>query len=359
MTRLLLRNRALLKHSLQKTLVLVIAASVTVACMPQNSRPQSADATNRLSQGGSPAWLTNTPEMPGMAYGVGSIEVYGNKTEALKRAGELARVDLVSHLNIKKKSDFSSDITERSGTNRESEVQKVIRNHVRSQVPPVELDEAQIVKTHIDGKYAYALAELDRSKAAARLRRDLLEVDDQLQQIAAKQPQGNRLQQLQPLLPALTLFAKRDRIAERLALVSMDRRKPRLDSDLVALQDRINTLIDRLQVTISLQDSGAQEIGGGIIEALTDQGLRVADSGADLVFEVNAALTGKEQRGSFYVFADSRVTIRDGGGRALSSFSKQAKGVSGLEDVARQKAARNVAKMLGQELAVALVDKIN
>jgi len=43
----------------------------------------------------------------------------------------------------------------------------------------------------------------------------------------------------------------------------------------------------------------------------------------------------------------------------LSSFSKQAKGVSGIEDVARQKAARNVAELLGEELAIALVDKIN
>ena len=101
MTKPQLRNGALLKNALQKTLVLAIAASATVACMPQNSKPQSADAANRTSQSGSPSWLTNTPEMPGMAYGVGSIEVYGNKTEALKRAGELARVDLVSHLKVK------------------------------------------------------------------------------------------------------------------------------------------------------------------------------------------------------------------------------------------------------------------
>lgn len=356
MNNVLLKN-VLLKSALQKTLVLAIAASATVGCLPQNSKPQNDQSA--ASQSASPSWLTNTPEMHGMAYGVGSIEVYGNKTEALKRAGELARIDLVSQLKVTVSGDFSSDITERSGSNRESEVQKVIRNHVRSQVPAVELDEAQIVKTHIDAQYAYALAELDRAKAAARLRRDLLEIDDQLQVIAAKQPQGTRLQQLQPLLPALTLFAKRDRIGERLALVSMDRRKPRLGDDLVALQDRINTLIDQLEVTISLQNDGAEEIGGGIIEALTNQGLRVADAGADLVFEVTAVLTSKQKNGSNYVFADSRVTIRDGGGRALSSFSKQAKGVSGLEEVARQKAARNVAKMLGQELAVALVDKIN
>lgn len=52
MTKPLLRNRALLKNALQKTLVLAIAASATVACMPQNSKPQSADAANRTSQSG-------------------------------------------------------------------------------------------------------------------------------------------------------------------------------------------------------------------------------------------------------------------------------------------------------------------
>jgi len=349
-------SRSLLKNALQKTLVLAIAATATVACMPQNSKPQSDSAA---VSNGSPSWLTNTPEMPGMAYGVGSIEVYGNKTDALKRAGELARVDLVSQLKVTVSGDFSSDVTELSGTNRETEVRRVVRNYVRSQVPAAELDEAQIIKTHLDGQYAYALAELDRAQAAARLRRDIADIDEQLTDIAARQPQGTTLQQLQPLLPALTLFAKRERVGERLALVSMDRRQPRLDSDLQALQQRINVLIDRLQVSISLLDDGAEEIGGGIIEALTDQGMRVTNNGADLIFEVNAVLSGKEQRGSFYVFADSRVTIRDGNGRALSSFSKQAKGVSGIEDVARQKAARNVAELLGEELAIALVDKIN
>lgn len=344
--------------TLPKHLLLALAVSAGVGCMPHSSKPQD-DSPAALSQAGAPSWLTNTPAMPGMAYGVGSIEVFGNKTDALKRAGELARVDLVSQLKVTVSGDFSSDVTEISGSNRDSEVRRVMRNHVRSQVAPVELDEAQIIKTHLDGRYAYALAELDRAKAAARLRRDISDVEQQLADIALLQPQGTRLQQLQPLLPALTLFAKRERIAERLALVSMDRRKPGLNGELQGLQQRIDQLIDQLQVTVSFEDDGAEEISGGIIEALTDQGLRLADAGADLVFEVNAVLSSKQQRGSFYVFADSRVTIRDGAGRALSSFSKQAKGVSGLQDVARQKAARNVAKLLGEELAVALVDKIN
>ena len=341
----------------RKALALAVIASACVACVPQNAKPQGNGSSQ--TQSGSPSWLTNTPEMPGMAYGVGSIEVYGNKTEALKRAGELARVDLVSQLKVTVSGDFSSDVTERSGSHRESEVQRVIRNHVRSQVPPVELDEAQVIKTHLDDRYAYALAELDRAKAAARLRRDIADVDEQLREVAAKQPQGNRLQQLQPLLPAMNMFAQRERLGERLALVSLDRKRPRPDADLLALQERINVLIDQLQVSIELQDSGAEEIGGGIIEALTEQGMRITNGGADLIFEVNATLSSKEQNGSYYVFADSRVTIRDGSGRALSSFSKQAKGVSGLADVARQKAARNVAKLLGEELAIALVDKIN
>jgi hypothetical protein len=43
----------------------------------------------------------------------------------------------------------------------------------------------------------------------------------------------------------------------------------------------------------------------------------------------------------------------------LSTFSKQAKGVSGYADLAKAKAERSVAKVLAVELASALVNKIN
>lgn len=306
-----------------------------------------------------PSWTTQPPRKSGMAYGIGSMEIYGSATDAVQRAAELARIDLVSQLRVTVSGDFSSDITETSGTGRTTDVQRNVRSYARSQVPEVQLDEVVIRETYTDTRYAYALAELDRQAAAARLRRAIDEQETELRRINALSPTGNTLQQLQPLLPALTVFAAREKNVEQLALVSTSRASLALPDDLQTLQQRIDRLVDQLKVAVELMDRGAAEISGNVIEALTSQGLRVHDSEhADLVFYVNATLSHREQDRSHYVFVDSRVTIRDQQGRALSSFSKQARGVSGIEDVARQTAARNVGQMLSTELAATLVDHL-
>lgn len=345
------------RHIPAPLLALLLGLALT-GCVSQPAKP-SKDASERAARASTPDWISELPRQSGMAYGVGSMEIYGSLTDATKRAGDLARVDLVSQLRVTVSGDMTVDIQERSGSGRESDVQKNVRNYVRSQVPDVQLDDVQITETHSDGKYAYALAELDRSKAAARLRQQIAGIDEELRRIGAQQPQGTTLQQLQPLLPAMKQFALRDKTSDQLALVSTSRTGVALDDDLRALQQRISGLLDQLTVALVPLDAGAEEVAGGVLEALTRQGLRVENrAGADLVFEVSAVLSSKAQSGSHYVFADTRVTVRDAGGRALSSFSKQARGVSGLPEVARQTAARNVAGLLGDELAVTLVDKL-
>jgi len=321
--------------------------------------PKAAVQTQTTASGRQPDWVTQPPRQSGMAYGVGSMEIYGDPADALKRASELARVDLVSQLKVTVSGDFSSTTTETSGSGQTSQVQRNVSNYVRSQVPPVEMDEIVISDSWAGEKYAYALAELDRAKAAAHLSRDIQDVEQQIQDIAALQPQGTRLQQLQPLLPALKLFARRERLSERLQLVSMDRHGAPMSAELRALQNRIYDQISQLQVAVQLTDSGAEVIGGGVMEALTEQGLKIQQGGSyDLLFSVSASLSNKAKDGNQYVFADSRITISDARGRVLSSFSKQAKGVSGLAEVARYKASRAVAGLIGDELAVTLVDKI-
>lgn len=306
-----------------------------------------------------PRWITNPPQVPGMAYGVGSMEIYGNKAEAMKRAVQLARVDMISQLKVTVSGDFTNTVEERSATGQESNVQRVMRNHVRSQVARTELDEVPVIKTHTDQTYAYALVELDRNQAAARLKRDMGKLDNELSGIAVLQPQGSSLQKLQPLLPALALFAQREQLNERLMLVSMDRQGEALTQPLMELQQRINGLISELQVSLELKNEDAMAMEGGMLEALTEQGLRISRSEPDLIFEISSSLSNRQQNGRMYAFADSRVVLKDGNGRVLSSFSKQARGVSSLADVARQKAAQAVAKLLAEELAVTLASRLN
>lgn len=307
-----------------------------------------------------PEWVTNTPEQDGMAFGTGSADVWGDKNDAVRRAGEAARVNLVSQLRVSISGDSSTDIQERKATGKETELVQTMRNTIRSSVPAVELDEVKITESHVEGKYAYALAALDRQQAASRIRGQISDIEDEIVAINNRPRQGDTLEQVRVLLPALQLFAQRDRLADQYAFVSMQRKKPALSEDLAAVQRQIYSLFDTLEVRIAMTDSGAQEIAAGVIEALTEQGMRITDQGQyDLMVEVSAKLRPLEKDGLHYVFADSRVTIKDNKTRILSTFSRQAKGASGHAELAKAKAEKGVASMLAAELAIALVDRIN
>lgn len=333
--------------------VWLISSLLLAGCAP--SPVKQPDVVHKSQ----PSWVTKPPLKSGVAYGVGSMEIYGNPAEAVQRAAELARVDLVTQLKVTVSSDMTSSISETSGSNQATQLLRSVHQQVRSSIPQAELDEVETTDTYVDAKHAYVLVELDRAVAAGRLRRDIRELDDDLGSYAQLNPQGSTLERLQPLLPALTVIAKRDQLSERLALISMERKSEPLPSELKALQQRIDTLLKQLVVTLELADSGANAIAGDVLEALTKQGLRVSNGGqADLHFVLHSELTNKQQSGSYYVFANSRIRIENAQGQVLSSFSKQAKGVSGIENVARQKAGQQVAQLLSDELAVTLVQRL-
>ncbi len=310
-----------------------------------------------------PMWVEQAPQRAGFAYGVGSMEVYGDPVQAQQRAADLARADLVSQLKVTISGDFDNRVTERSGTGRETEVERVVRQQVRSQIKPVELDEVRISEQYsgqFNGRqYAYALAELNRSAAAARLRQRIADVEAKLQPLAASQPQGNRLQRLQQLLPAMPLFEQRRQLAEQLAFVSTSRRSEPLADELQQLQQRIFALIGELQVAVVVRDRDAQKLETSVIEALTKQGLRIQADGADLTFELEADISGRYKNQSHYVFADCRVRIVDGNGRVLSVFSERAKGVSGVYDMARQSAAQRLADAMSDAFAASLISLLD
>ncbi|MEH6450184.1 MAG: hypothetical protein V7765_16035 [Oleispira sp.] len=344
-----------------KLLASTLMVCSLAACVA-NAPKQSSDSRRAENQASfdTPDWVNNPPQRSGFAYGIGSGDLWGDKADAARRAGDAARVNLVSQLRVTVSGDFSSSVQERKATGKQTELVQTVQNTIRSKVPAVELDEVKVTETFFEKKFAYALAELDRVKAASRLRAQIADLEVQVTTINSKPRSGTSLQKLRILLPALKLFAQRDRLADQLALVGTQRQKPALSNELQQIQDNIYALFNQLRVRISMTDTGAQEIAAGVMEALTEQGMRINNSGDyDLMIQVSAKLRPVEKNGSHFVFADSRVTIKDADDRTLSTFSKQAKGASGYPDLAKAKAERSVANVLAAELAAALVDKIN
>ena len=306
-----------------------------------------------------PEWVTNPPKRAGQVYGVGSMEVYGNPDQALKRASELARADLISQLRVTIASDSSSVIDEYS-LNGETSLQKSLRQAVSSRTDEVTLDELVIADTYVDNNYAYALAELDRTATAARLRSDMSLVEADLTSMAQQPVTGSSpLQRLQQQLPALDLFAKYDKLAEQFALVSESHRSPQLDDNLRSYRSGIMDDMKMLNVRLALQDKDARTLAPSLTQALTQQGLRISNAGTpDLIFEVAATLDEQRQDGNFYVFANASINVKDGGGNLLSAFSGKARGVSGLQQSAEDKAAEKLADIIAEELSASLAQRL-
>lgn len=306
-----------------------------------------------------PEWVTNPPKRAGQVYGVGSMEVYGNPDQALKRASELARADLISQLRVTIASDTSSVIDEYS-LNGETSLQKSLRQAVSSRTEEVTFDELIIADTYVDNSYAYALAELDRAATSARLRADMASLESDLSRIRQQPLSGTtRLQRLQQQLPALDLFAQYDRLASQYALVSESHRTPQPADDLRKYRRDIMQDLKDLNVKLVLQDNDARALSSSLTQALTEQGLRISSQGTpDLIFDVAASLDEQRQDGNFYVFANTSVTIKDGTGQRLSAFSGKARGVSGLQQSARDKAAEKLADIIAEELSASLAQRL-
>lgn len=307
-----------------------------------------------------PQWVTQPPSKAGMAYGIGSMEIYGNPQTAIQRATELARVDLVSQLQVTVSGDFSSTTTMSSGTHQESAVQKSMSNYVRSQIPTIELKEAKVADTWVDKKIAYVLVEVNRAREAAELELQIDDLDEQIIKIGNAAPASNsNLAKLQALTPALKLLAEREQLVERLNFISMQRSDSVRNEAVAQVEQSISRAVNDLKVRLVFKNQDAQELKNSLLEGLTQQGLRVSgDSNADLTFIVSVNLTYKEQANSHYTFAKAEVQIEDVNSRVLNAFSQEGKGVSGMADRSRQNAAQNLAKVLSQELAETLVEKI-
>ncbi len=312
---------------------------------------------------GKPDWIVNEPSKSGHVYGVGSAEIYTDEAEALRRAQDAARVTMIQKLKVTVTGSFSQNTEETRATGQQTQLVRTVKNTIGSQIPRAELSDVDVVDSYADTQkgVVYTLVHLDRVKATAKLRRQINELDMQITERSDKTSEHlPTLQQLQSLLPALKWVAKRDKLVEQAALVDPQGRHIVKDDYLKAVEARIEKLLDTLVVTVKAENQEARGIRSGLVESLTKTGLRVSQDSGDLNLTYAATLRPVEKAGRFYVFAGGRVTIKEAGGRVLSEFSKEAKGVSAVSmELAQDKAIQNLASVLGDELAASLVDKID
>jgi len=341
-----------------KLIVTTLAASlVLAACGSNPSKP------NQASSALEPDWVVNEPVQRGHVYGVGSAPVYVDKGKALQQAQDAARMNMIQKLKVTVTGSFEQNTEETRRTGQETELVKSVRSQIRSEIPRAELDNVEIQENYVDekNKVAYSLAHLDRVKASSLLKQRIAELDQQaINKANAVSASLDTLPQLQALLPILSLIEQRNALAEQTQLVDMRNQKPAKDDALMAAEERVATLMDQLVVSVTANNSDGRKLRSGLVQTLTELGLRVSEQEADLIFSYSADLRSVEKAGRYIVFANGRVAIRDGNNRVLSEFNKEAKGVSAASSQqAQYLAVKNLGEALGDELAASLLNKIN
>lgn len=337
-------------------LMVLAAVALLAAC---SSAPEK-------KAGGQPGWVNQLPERAGYVYGVGSADNTGSESSANENAKERARADLIRQMQVMISSEFTSETQLQMTGGRTSSFVEQVNEKVRSRIPEVELPDLRWTDSWVNDetKTHYALAELNRRAAEAKLAQQLSSLDLELEdkdlpatQTASGQP-ISRIDQVQEAMPILALFAKRDKLVRQLQFVAeTDFARFAPDEELVTLRRDLNSLISSLKITLSPGNTAARALDASLAEEMSKLGLRLTTSGdaeADLRLTYSLDMNNKEVSRTHYVFARSAVQIRDSQNRIMGAFDREAKGVSSIEERAQNLAVKQLGGILAREVIDAL-----
>jgi hypothetical protein len=322
---------------------------------------QPAGSKQSTSGPGRPDWVTQPPSRAGMAYGVGSAEVFADPASALNRARDKARAEMVKALRVQVQGSTQTS-TKRTVEDGESTVTRSLVQNVKNSIPEVELSNVRILRTHVDESddMAYALAALDREAEADSLAQRVAKLDEDLKGIAGKSLDGQRLDKLRTALPALEFAQERRQVVEKLRLVSPQNRSDGVAADrFSSLENEVMDLVGDLRVVLEPANRNARRLESALREALTKEGVNIysRDSEGDITLRYDFSLN-TEKKDNFFVFADGSVSVVDGSGRIIDEFRANVKGVSTREGVARSRAMDQLASSLGKKLAASLLESL-
>lgn len=337
-------------------IALMLSALMLTGC---SSAPEKTES-------GMPDWVNSLPERSGYVYGVGSADNTGSEAHAAESARERARADLIRQMQVTVSSEFTRETRLEMAGEETTEFVEQVNDKVRSRIPQVELPGLSWTERWVNPATGthYALAELNRRAAEARLAEQLTTLDLELEEKRlppTETPEGepiSRIDQVREAMPILSLFAKRDKLVRQLTFVAesgFSRFLP--DEALVELRRELNRLISSLTITLSPQNEQAEALDTSLAEAMSRLGLRLTTSDtadADLRLTYSLSSSHKEVNRTHYVFARSQVQIRDSDNRVMGAFDREAKGVSGIEDRARHLAAEQLGGILAREVIDAL-----
>lgn len=306
--------------------------------------------------GSLPSWVYSPPDVPGYVYGVGAAEIYATPAEALVRAKENARLELVKQLRVKVSGETEASI-KREINEGQSKITRKIMNYARSSVQEAELPGIKIVKTAVSKKerQVFALAEMNRSMAELDITESVESVEKQIKRYCDQKMSGDKIKDIKKLLPALKLIEQRKKLVENLKLVSDMSDEEFEKKEHSDLKMKLTDMLDSLVIVLTPSGSGDKSLASGIRKELADQGVRVRmDGSGDLYLKFSASLSSVFKDGVYFTFASGQASVMKENKDIISEFNTKVKAGSGDKALSEKRAVEKLASALGDKIATGL-----
>ncbi|MDF1642947.1 MAG: LPP20 family lipoprotein [Pseudomonadales bacterium] len=322
-----------------------------------NSTPTAIGSSDSGANPIRPSWVLNPPTQSGYVYGVGSAKIYLDAAKAGLEAQNNALQDLIGKMQV---SVRGSTLIKTRVAN--SKLDKLIEDEVKSQIPEINLKNAEFIERFVDTKnqYVYVLAQLDREKAAFDIAAQITDIELSLSHFSNVSETLPRLEQWRALKPALKLIEQRKQLSQRFNIVSPNHQSSTIDTTFDSLERRIFALIGNLSIAVNPLNTGANTTSSSVIKALTDAGFSISNSNhPDLSVDLRVTIQSNWRDGTHYVFAEGAATIKDSSDRILSEYSSRAKGTSSVsQELAESRAFEHIGNSIGKVLADTFMEKI-
>jgi len=335
------------------TLLLVLVVS---GCMST----KTSDTIKRGGDALQPDWILNTPVERGFLYGVGAAEIFGgNDANALSRAKDMARVELVKQVEVQVSGEVEQEIEEVTRNN-STQLTEKLRQSVKSKVPEFKLSQVKSVESYKDdrGKRVTVMVRLDVMQELQSLRQQVASLDEQLvdyaQKLALTPPGG--MSTLRLVSPALVLSEQRAGLQARYnALEPGKKTSPLLTQEIRDLVSQMYQRIAQLKISVQAEGKSARALQTGLIAQLTKRGLQISQTGlGDIQIVYNLRVNVVSRGGTQFAITEGDIWIKDEAGRVVRALQAKAKGTSIDPEEARSRSIAKLSEQLGKALLEAL-----
>ncbi|OUR76567.1 hypothetical protein A9Q77_03675 [Marinomonas sp. 42_23_T18] len=324
---------------------------------PKSAASQGTSSTlNSSPKNAIPSWVLSPPIDKRYLYGVGSVIQTKDLVADIKSARQQANADMANQLRVTV-SQSNVQSTQVSQTNSQSEqVLKAFSSTTRMDTESLVLEQSETIENVATGQYVYVLQRFDRAKISSKIRRELDEIDTQLEDIAAKaDKKGDLVDQWQSILPALPLLSERAQKLDLLQLYSTSANLGSQKTDTIkSLELQLSQLLSKLAIQVSSQSAGSKALVKVLRSELTQKGLTPATkSNAPLRINLHISTNKQIKEGRTYQFVNLNASldeVNQDNSSMLASWSLTGRGISATPEQAKQAAYKKAAKSLADEV---------